>query len=238
MSGTGKGAAKRGKVSREAIVEAAMEVSDSAAGLEAVTVRNLATMLGTGTMTLYGYFRSKEEILDAMADRVMSGIDLTPVEKEEPADAMRAVARAFLRLMTEHPSVLWLLSSRVIRSQTSLKRAMEDVLRRLVNAGIPEELAVRSYGWLIQFSLGFAAYQAPRPWGAESGEAGAELRRQQQHYWEGLPSNDFPLVVAHAPNLVMLSTREQFDWGVELFIKGFLEDALAEQPALEISRSG
>ncbi|WP_436697579.1 TetR/AcrR family transcriptional regulator [Nocardioides sp. BYT-33-1] len=215
----GRRSGSRGKISREAIVAAALEVSDSSAGLDAVTVRSLATKLGTGTMTLYGYFRSKDEILDAMADHVMSGIELPPVEDETPEQALRVVAQAFVKLMTEHPSVSWLLSSRVTRSHASLKAAMEDVLQRLVNAGIPAETAVRCYGLLIQFALGFAAYQAPRQWGAASGEDGAELRRQQQHYWAGLPASEFPLVVELAPQLVMLPTEDQFDWGVDLLVE-------------------
>ncbi|MCR1784389.1 TetR/AcrR family transcriptional regulator [Nocardioides carbamazepini] len=219
MSPQGRRNASRGKISREAIVAAALEVSDSSAGLDAVTVRSLATKLGTGTMTLYGYFRSKDEILDAMADHVMSGIELPPVEDETPEQALRAVAQAFVTLMTEHPSVSWLLSSRVTRSHASLKAAMEDVLQRLVNTGIPPETAVRCYGLLIQFALGFAAYQAPRQWGAASGDDGAELRRQQEHYWAGLPATEFPLVVALAPQLVMLPTEDQFDWGVELLVQ-------------------
>lgn len=198
-------------------------MSHSAANLEAVTVRSIARKLGTGTMTLYGYFRSKEEILDAMADHVMGSIDLPPVEDETPEDAIRAVARAFLRLMTEQRSVSWLLSSRVTRSQESLERAMEGVLQRLVAAGIPKQSAVRCYGLLIQFTLGFAAYRAPRPWGVEAGEPGAELRRQQQHYLAGLPADTFPLVVSLAPDIVELPTEAQFDWGVELFAKAFVD---------------
>jgi AcrR family transcriptional regulator len=209
----------RKKISREAIVAAALEVSDSSAGLDAVTVRSLATKLGTGTMTLYGYFRSKDEILDAMADHVMSGIELPAVEDETPEQALRAVATAFVDLMTEHPSVSWLLSSRVTRSHASLKAAMEDVLARLINAGIPPETAVRCYGLTIQFALGFAAYQAPRQWGAASGEEGAELRRQQVHYWAGLPATEFPLVVELAPQLAQLPTESQFEWGVDVLVQ-------------------
>jgi AcrR family transcriptional regulator len=226
MTSTTRRAGKRSKLSREAIVNAALEVADSTAGLEAVTVRNIATKLGIGTMTLYGYFRSKDEILDAMADHVMTTIDLPVVESETPEEALRAVAHAFVTLMTEQPSVSWLLSSRVTRSHRSLKRAMEDVLQRLVDAGISEENAVRCYGLLIQFALGFAAYQAPRPWGVEGGKPGAELRRQQQHYFAGLPASEFPLVVSLAPSLETLPTEEQFSWGVELFVAAVTKDIL------------
>lgn len=226
MSSTTRQAEKRSKISRQEIVAAALEISDSAAGLEGVTVRRVASKLGIGAMTLYGHFRSKDEILDAMADQVMGGIELPSVDNETPEEALRTVARALLNLMTEHPSVSWLLSSRVTRSPASLKRAMEDILRRLVDAGIPDETAVRCYGLLIQFALGFAAYQAPRPWGAENGEVGGELRRQQQHYYAGLPVGEFPLTVSLASDLVMLPTEDQFEWGINLFIQALSDSRL------------
>jgi len=216
MSGSGRRVAKRSRVSRDLIVETALKISDSSAGLEAVTLRGIANKLGIGTMTLYGHFQSKDEILDAMADRVMSGIDLPKVDNETPTEALLAVGGALRALMAEHPSVSWLLSSRVTRSQASMKSAWENVLQRLVNAGIPQETAVRCYGLLIQFSLGFAAYQAPRPWGVESGDVGAELRRQQQHYFAGLPAGDFPLMVSLSPQLVELPTEEQYNWGLNV----------------------
>jgi len=121
-----------------------------------------------------------------------------------------------------------LLSSRVTRSQASLKGAWEDVLQRLVTAGIPEETAVRCYGLLMQFNLGFAAYQAPRLWGAQSGDTGAELRRQQQHYFAGLPAGDFPLMVALSPQLVELPTEEHFDWGLNVLVRAVVAECTSE----------
>lgn len=218
--------ARRNKVGRDEIVEAALAISESSSGLEAVTVRSIAKELGIGTMTLYGYFRNKDEILDAMADKVMSDIDLGPAAAETPAEAIRAVAHAFRDLMSKHPSVSWLLSSRVTRSHTSLKRAMEDVLHRLVQAGLSEDTAIQCYGWTIQYAMGFAAYQAPRPWGTAD-PRGAELRRQQQHYFAGLPADQFPVLTTHAADLVTLPTNEQFDWGLEQFVRAVTNSAQA-----------
>src|SRR5215469_5319588 len=52
----------RVRLSRAAVVERALALSD-ADGLEAVTIRRLATELGVSPMALYWHFRTKDELL-------------------------------------------------------------------------------------------------------------------------------------------------------------------------------
>lgn len=213
-----QGPSKRAKLSREDIVAAALEMSDASTGLDDVTVRSLAARLNVGAMTLYGYFRSKDEILDAVADHVMGSIDMRDVPDESPADAIRAIADSFLQLMSDHPSVVALLASRTTRSAESLRAAMERVLQRLVSAGIPAALAIQCYGFLIQHAIGYTTYRRPRAWGQDLTPEVAELRRQQQHFYAALPANDFPVVVEWAGDLVMLPTRETYDFAVDALV--------------------
>jgi len=208
---------KRAKLSEEDIVAAALEMADSS-DLETLTVRSLASRLNVGAMTLYGYFRSKELLLDAVADHVMSTIETPDVPGESPEQAIRAVAQDFLDLMTEHPSVVALLATRTTRSPQALHAAMESVLRRLVNAGIPAPVAIQCYGFLIQHAIGYTTYRAPRPWGGPPSPELDELRRQQQHFYAGLPARDFPLVVEWAEDLVRLPARETYDFAVECLV--------------------
>ncbi|WP_406181326.1 TetR/AcrR family transcriptional regulator [Streptomyces canus] len=60
-------------LSRERIVRAAIQLAD-ADGLEAVSLRKVATALGVGPMRLYSYIASKEELLDLMVDAVHAEI--------------------------------------------------------------------------------------------------------------------------------------------------------------------
>jgi AcrR family transcriptional regulator len=60
--------ASRLGLSRERILDAALALFD-VEGVDALTMRRLAAELGVGTMTLYGYFRRKEDLLDAIVDR-------------------------------------------------------------------------------------------------------------------------------------------------------------------------
>jgi AcrR family transcriptional regulator len=56
-------------LSREGIVRTALAIAD-AEGLDAVTLRRVASELGAGPMRLYGFLSTKEELLDLMVDAV------------------------------------------------------------------------------------------------------------------------------------------------------------------------
>ncbi|GAB3966133.1 hypothetical protein GCM10029978_030570 [Actinoallomurus acanthiterrae] len=173
-------------------------------------------------MTLYGYFRNKDEILDAMADRVLGGMHLPDEPDAGPAEALHTVAYAFFPMMREHPSVVRLLTTRITDSRRAVRGAMEAVLQRLVDAGIPGPLAVRCYGFLITYAIGFAGYQVPRPWGRTDGVDGAEARRRRRHFYRGLPTQDFPQVVSLVDELVELPSDDQFESGLTAYIDGML----------------
>lgn len=206
----------------ERIVETALRISDAEADLDRLTVRRLATELGVGTMTLYSYFRSKEEIFDGMADHVLGRMCLPAEPDAGPAEALRTVGHAFLAMMREHPTVVRLFSTRVTDSPTALRGAMETVLQRLVDAGIPGPLAVQSYGFLITYAIGFVSYQTPRQWGRDASPAGDEERRRRSHFYAALPIEQFPQVVRLADDVATLPADEQFEAGLEAYIASTL----------------
>ena len=217
QSGRGRAA----PLTPDQIIEAALRIADVEADLDQLTVRRLATELNVGTMTLYSYFRSKENILDGMADHVLGRMPLPDEPDNTPGDAIRTVARAFLAMMREHPSVVRIFSTRVTDSRAALRGAMEAVLDRLVAAGIPGPLAVRCYGFLITYTIGFVSYQIPRSWGGapDSDEDLAEVRRQRVHFYKGLPATEFPHMVDLADTLVDLPSDAQYLAGVEAFVQ-------------------
>jgi len=204
------------QLSSDQVVESALALADEQ-GLERLTMRGLANALGVGTMTLYGYFRSKDEVLDAMADFALGRLTIDPPagDKNTPAEAVRAVGIGFRRMMQVHPSVVQILSTRVTDSPQARQGAMEAVLDRLIASGIPGPLAVSCYGFLMVFTLGFSSYQSPRPWGHVDREDQLELIRQRTHYYASLPIDKFPLLIALKDSLVTLPSDDQFEFGLQ-----------------------
>ncbi len=87
---------------RRAVVHAALELADSE-GIDAVSMRRVAATLDMGTMTLYSYVRSKDDLIALMADEI-AGELLVPGEL--PADwreALRAIARRTRDMIFRHP---------------------------------------------------------------------------------------------------------------------------------------
>ena len=216
-------------VTADDIVLAAVRICDEG-GIESLTIRRLAADLNIGTMTLYGYFRGKDEILDGVADYVLGGFHVPPAREQTPVAVATAVGHAFLAMMREHPSVVYLLSSRATMSQQSLKAAMEDVLARLREAGFDGPVAVKIYAMLITYCLGFASYQHPRPWGRADSPNVSEQRRQRVHFYSSLPLPAFANMVELSESITMMPSDEQFDFGLKCLIDGLVAPAGTGSP--------
>ena len=93
---------RRAPRSRDDIAEAAVAVAD-AEGLEAVSMRRVASELGLGTMSLYHYVHSKDELLDLMGDKIMGGqlVDDAELQKGWRA-GLTAIAQATRRNFERH----------------------------------------------------------------------------------------------------------------------------------------
>lgn len=94
---------RRPSLSRELIAETALTIADDE-GFDAVSMRRIAEVLGVGTMTLYHYLRTKEELLALMQEAIMAEA-LVP-EGQLPADwreALAAIARRSRDAFLRHP---------------------------------------------------------------------------------------------------------------------------------------
>src|SRR5258708_20136966 len=110
MAGTKSSEAERTKLSRSAVVGRALALADSA-GLEALTIRRLATELGVTPMALYWHFRSKEELIAGVADRIWGEIR-TDVDRASPwPDQLRLMLESLIVVLRSHASASALLLS-------------------------------------------------------------------------------------------------------------------------------
>ena len=95
--------ARKPRFSRDDIAEAAVRIADEE-GIEALSMRRLATELGAGTMTLYHYVRTKDELLSLLTDAVMSELILPPSKlRGSWRDAITAIAHSSRAALERHP---------------------------------------------------------------------------------------------------------------------------------------
>lgn len=95
--------ARRARLTREEIAQAALQIAD-ADGIDALSMRRVATELGVGTMSLYYYVQTKAELLDLMHDTMMG--EVVVPDSELPGDwraALETIARRALAGIRRHP---------------------------------------------------------------------------------------------------------------------------------------
>ena len=180
-------------------------------GLEALSMRTLAAKLGVGTMTLYGYFRSKEELLDAAVDVAVEDVGVrtgTGSWKDQLRELMRGIREGLAR----HPGGIRLRLARPILSPGAL-RFTEAGLQILERAGFAREDAVRAYQTLFFYTFGVASFGSP--------EAPEEVKRYARAALMALPPAEYPNLTAAAREAPeALAGDEQFEFGLDRLLEG------------------
>lgn len=151
-------------LTRSRIVAAASALVD-AEGLEALSVRRLATELGVQGPSLYNHFATKADIVDAVADAVVEQVDLSAFDEHDWPEALRRWATSYRQVLIEHPNVVPVLAHGPGRRPASLAMA-DRVYGALTDAGWPPARATH-IGALLRylvtgsalgsFALGFEA---------------------------------------------------------------------------------
>lgn len=95
------GAGRPAERSRSELTAAALAIADSE-GLAAVSMRRVATSLGTGPASLYRYVTNRDDLLGLMADEVASEYQLREPGDDWIADLVEVASQA-RSIMLRHP---------------------------------------------------------------------------------------------------------------------------------------
>lgn len=210
----------RNKLTKSTVVDRALAVAD-ATGLDALTIRKLAQELGVTPMALYWHFRGKDELLEGLADRVWSEIDVNVDPKGPWPDQLRSMVESLVRVLRAHPAAPQLLMRGDKQSPAAL-HVTEVALEVLRGAGFnplqASEIARQGLWTAIMLVM------------SEPGEPGlaalspderAELQRKKQVVLATLPVAQFPrLVECAAPMTACDNPEFHYSLGVSLFIAG------------------
>jgi len=197
-------------LTREQVARAALELLDRE-GLDGLSMRRLAGELGVGTMTLYGYFRGKRELLDAVLDVAAEDFEAPP-ERDTFRAQVVAYALAARAWLLRHPSIVRLRGEDAI-VRPSAFAVSEGLMRLLVDAGLPPEDCARAFRVLFTYVFGSAL--------VSPGEPDDATRRAVHAALLTLPREEFPAMrsVAHHAGDALGGER-QFVYGLELILDG------------------
>jgi AcrR family transcriptional regulator len=164
---TGPGAPGRPPLSRERIIETAIEFVDRR-GLPALTMRRLGKELGVEAMALYRYVNGRDDLLEGIVDQMVAPLQLRP-DHAQPTDGWQAylrwLAHGVRELTRNHPNAFPLIAARhpaapCLRPPLRSLRLVEDFLAMLTSRGFSDVRAVMAYRAFSSFLLGHLLLEA------------------------------------------------------------------------------
>lgn len=124
-------------LTRERAIAAAVEIAD-AEGLDAVSMRRLATRLGVTAMALYKHVANKEDLLAGMVDAVVVGYE-PALDPRDWRDAVAQHVRGARRALARHPWMRRAIESRTARTPAVLGH-MDAVAGAMLAGGLTPDL--------------------------------------------------------------------------------------------------
>lgn len=146
---------RRRPLTRERIVAAAVALADRE-GLDALSMRKVAAGLRCEVMSLYNHVASKDDLLAEMIDHVYR-------QMPAPGDGawgavLRDLAIGARQAFAAHPWAADLVTTRY--PGPARRRHMDDMLRVLAGAGLPEDVADLGFHALTVHIQGFSQQAA------------------------------------------------------------------------------
>lgn len=237
------GTRRRG-LTREAIVARALEIG-SAEGLEAVSLRRLASELGVTSMALYRHVRDKQDLVNAMTEVVVEGLDLTVGFRPSMrwTDRVRRALLNFKEQMEARPLALPLSIAYTGEGPAGFWRMNEDLLGILLGAGFRRREAVvliRIVSNLVSGYLLLMRQNSPEIQKQIGAEGLDLLRRRVELAQLSLPRDQFPHSVESAREVANVWLSDPDLWWrdtVDLIVLG-LERMLERSQSRSRRRGG
>ena len=208
---------ERTRLSKRSVVDRALKLAD-ADGLDTLTIRKLAQDLGVTPMALYWHFRSKDDLLEGVAEHVWGEIEVNVDPSVPWWGQLQGGLESLIKVLRAHPSAAQLLLEHEKRNDAAL-RATEATLEVLLSAGFdPQHASEIARGTLwtgITLVMSEAGYQPEL-----SAEERAEYRRRNEIYLAMLPAPRYPRLIQCATQMADCDPDFHYRLGVEMFIAG------------------
>ena len=205
----------RQSLTRNRIIEGAVALAD-VIGVDALTIRKLATALDTKPMSIYHYVANKEAIVDGMVDIVFSEIDLPNFDIDWKS-AMRQRSASARAALSRHPWAVLLMESRRAPGAATL-RQHDAVIGCLRNGGLSVEMSAHAYAVIDAFIYGFAVQEASLP-----ATSGKEMSDLAESIFEAMPVDEYPHLMELTTEHVLQPGYDfgnEFDFGLNLILDG------------------
>lgn len=210
--------APRNTLSRTRIVDAALTLMDDQ-GLDAVTMPRLAKRLGVGTMSLYRHVDDKDDLINAVAERVLSGVQVPPGAPDDWEARVVGYLHALRRQALAHPALSRILATRGLTVGPVFDQ-LEQVHTILRAAGFSPADAVRTFYSLLTYTFGFVIWELPRVHQQPADAYTTAWNTAIDH----LEADAYPTLHALRDTLTTTASADQFEYGLNRLVQALHQD--------------
>jgi AcrR family transcriptional regulator len=216
----------RGSLSPDEILDGACHLV-AQDGLPALSMPILARHLHAGVTSIYWYFRSKDELLTALAERVTSDVytRLPPIgsgawykEAERYFTAFRDELRrdpVYLELLAHRPRTMLSMPS----VAAIVTRRLEDELSLFAKLGLTIEQAARLYNACATYTRGYVILEHGQQ--VETSATDPKVRADLRKTFGRLDHAEYPVLTEISDaGAFMLLSDEHFQFGLRVLIEG------------------
>ncbi|WP_239376696.1 TetR/AcrR family transcriptional regulator [Frankia sp. Cj5] len=147
----------RGTLSQQLLLDTAMEIVDIG-GVGGFSMRALGARLNIDPTAVYRHFRTKNDLLEALADRVVRGTEPLPHSGSPLADLRETFAQ-LRRSLLRHPTLAPVVLRRPPGGEASWERT-NHTIGLLRDAGMPDHEAANAFQTLLFYTLGHSLTEA------------------------------------------------------------------------------
>jgi AcrR family transcriptional regulator len=198
----------KAKFTRQQLQAAALSLVDDQ-GLAALSMRALASALGTGPMTLYNYVKDRDDLDALVVEAVLAEIS-RPRPRGDWQHDVRTIVEATWRTVRRHPNVIPLVLTRRTLHETTLDWA-EGLLDALARSGRSGTELLIAFRTVSGFVMGLAQAQLAGPVSAED----PDIARAQ-----ALPPMRYPRLIEIAKAAARIGPDREFRAGLDIVMAG------------------
>lgn len=199
----------RARFSRDEIAAAALRIVDES-GLGALSMRSLASALGTGPMTMYNYVADKEGLEELVVAAVVADIAV-PAPTDDWRHDVHAVATTMWRGVRAHPAAIPLVLTRRMASATGFAIA-DALVEALVRAGLKDRDRLSAFHAVLGLVTGAAQAELAGPLTGGASEAAGRIG--------AVAGGAFPHIEALSKVAMQTPVTDDFDGGLRMLIDG------------------
>jgi AcrR family transcriptional regulator len=207
-------------LSRQQIVRGALDFLTTKP-LDELSMRRLATHLGTAATSLYWHVSTKEQLLDLVLDEIFGKVQL-PSPAIEWNERLRAVAHSLRTCLREHGHAVPLVVARPGVGPNAL-RVFEYILATLRDAGFEDKVIPFVYDLLANYVIGSVLVESSWLTGVGQNDP-QEQTETIASFMRSQPADRYPTLVSLADTLFSQGEDEKFEFGLDRLLAGIAKD--------------